>query len=115
MDAILEIKDDLYFTIRRSPSHSFIMLFVLQRNKLAGNSHPNLRRPSQSLDEVEDSGRSYLISGMRRLSRAFVDTIKRRPSQSFDQVETSEFQDPDGIIKVSIYNYCEYNCSHIYS
>ena len=91
------------------------MLFVLQRNKLAGNSHPNLRRPSQSLDEVEDSGRSYLISGMRRLSRAFVDTIKRRPSQSFDQVETSEFQDPDSIIKVSIYNYCEYTCQHIYS
>ena len=113
MDAILEIKDDLH--LRRRPSHSFIMLFVLQRNKLAGNSHPNLRRPSQSLDEVEDSGRSYLISGMRRLSRAFVDTIRRRPSQSFDQIEASEFQDPDSIIKVSIYNYCEYNFSHIYS
>ena len=90
------------------------MLFILQRNKLAGRSHLNLRRPSQSLDEVENSGRSHLISGMRRLSRAFVDTIRRRPSQSFDQLETSEFQDPDSIIKVSIDNYCEYTCSYIF-
>ena len=89
------------------------MLFILQRNKLAGSSHPNLRRPSQSLDEVENSGSSHLISGMRRLSRAFVDTIRRRPSQSFDQIEASEFQDPDSIIKVSSYNYCECTCQHI--
>ena len=89
------------------------MPFILQRNKLAGSSHPNLRRPSQSLDEVENAGSSYLKSGMRRLSRAFVDTIRRRPSQSFDQLETPEFQDPDSIIKVHIYNYCEYTCTHI--